>query len=127
MATLRSNLGSLVLLLCIGVFAWWQIRDSAQKDAKLEAQAETIRDLKDTARRIDEGLLKWRKDNEDIANDRQQTKLRTNEAARRDPALKEQLDMPLHPALRPGGGLLGRQRGSPSGAAPGPDGAHPGP
>ena len=122
---MKDTLGTLLVVLCLGAFACWQIRDSAKKDARLKAQAEKIEQLTRQAGRIDTAIGQWRRDNEKIAGERQDKRENTKKAVRRDPALKEQLDTPLHPALMPGGGLLGRpgpgpDTGGPAGSDPAP-------
>lgn len=131
MADLKQHIGTAILVLCIGAFAWWHIRDSAQKDVKFDIQAQAIKDLTEQAGRIDKSLAQWRRDYEGIDQDRQDTRRRTREAGRNDPSLQEQLAVPLHPALRPvargGLGLLGGSNGTYPGPAQGADAAHPSP
>ena len=110
MAGMSGTAATAILALCLGAFAFWQIRDGAQKDALLDAQAREIDTLTEQARKMDETFSQWRQDNERITQDRADKREHTRETARRDSSFREHLDTPLHPALRAGNGLLGKKR-----------------
>lgn len=124
---MKDSLGFIVLFVVLVVFGLWQMNraneaeaENAVKQTRLDVQAETIKTLEKLGERIDKALEARRGEGETIAQEREQTRKNTRAASRRDPTLQEQLDTPLHPALRPRGGLLGRDNGQ---RADGPGGA----
>lgn len=120
---MKEQLSKAVLVLCFAAFAYWQIADGIEKDLQLKAQAETLKKLEEQAGRIDTAMVKWRARNDEIAGNRQATRRRTRDTARNEPALQDNLAVPLHPALRRGGGLLGGKNAT-AGSAASPAAGH---
>ena len=129
MAGLKGNFAVLVVGLALTAFALAQWRDNIRKETRLEVQAESLERFERLADKIDEAMLEWRKDHAAIADQRQETRELTRQTARSDPTFQDFLDTPLHPALRPGGGLLGAQGHDTqaAGASPGAHAPDPGP
>ena len=131
---MKEYAGFALLFVVLSGFGLWQmgrandaVADSVKKQAKLEVQEATIKRLEDLGKKIDDALEVLRGEREQIQTDRQQTRQDTKEAARKDPSLQEQLATPLHPALRGGGGLLGRDNRGVSERTALPAPANPGP
>lgn len=107
-------------------YAHKDIAELARDNAELQ---NTVQDLEEHAARLNVALAVWRTANESIVQEREQKRVKLTTAAKRDPSLAEQLALPLHPALRRGGGLLGKKNTVPDGSANPASfsDAHPGP
>lgn len=103
--------------------AWSENRS---KQERLKEYEYALQQLETRASLLDHALREWKAGQEAIAQKQERARIITRDTARRDPSLREQLALPLHPALRRGGGLLGEKR-SPVSSNPGtgndPDGA----